>query len=208
MSLVATAVFAALRRMDAEASVPARGSPTGLNWYGGHFRPDLKRPQTEPCWTRRLGQLLPEAGFPTRCEVPYPAAPNRRCDNVLTLHDGGALWLENKGAWKQWWRRRGGEWIYRSYLLHPLVEGLDAKTHTVPHDLAKLDRLRPADATAAAFLLVGLDHESAPMDADVELLVEKAGLARPPWSASEDRWPDPYRTGERVRCWMWDRRVT
>src|SRR5262245_55555802 len=96
---VADAILRALRQMDDEACTPKGGYPTGLAWYGGHFRPECKRPPTETSWTRRLEQLLPTYGFPTKREVCYPYKGSLKCDNVITLADGSKLWLENKGAW-------------------------------------------------------------------------------------------------------------
>ncbi len=202
----ASTVFDLLRRMDAEATVRADGSPTGLSWYGGHYKPEQKRPRTEVAWSKRLAELLPQHGYPTRAEVPYPASPKCRCDDVIVLPDGKKLWLEVKGAWKQYWLDQGGSWIYRSYLLHPLLPGLDAsKTHTVPLDLRKLDPLRPPDADRVAILLIGFDRSDNHMDGDVAELVRMACLDGEPWEGAEDRWPDPYRPGFNVRCWLWHR---
>src|SRR5262245_15494133 len=98
----AALVLSLLRRMDREAVARADGKATGLWWYGGHARPELKRPQTEVEWSRRLGALPAEAGYPTRREVPYPDKPRDRCDLVVTLMDGRRMWLEVKGAWKDY----------------------------------------------------------------------------------------------------------
>jgi len=201
------ALFDALRRMDGEASVEKDGYPTGLAWYGGYFRPECVRPPTETSWTRRLAQLLPEYGFPTRAEVPYPAAPRCRCDNVVTLPGGGRLWLENKGAWKDYWVRKGGVGIYRAYLLHPLVPNLQPKGHTVPLDLKKLDPLGAPDAEAVGFLLLGFDAAAQPMDGDVAEMAGLAGLDRAPWVGASTTWDDRYRPGCRVLCWYWQRTV-
>src|SRR5207302_821765 len=124
-----------LKQMDSEANVSKDGYPTGLAWYGGYFRPDCKRPPTETSWTQRLSQLLTEAGIATKAECRYPGQTRCKCDNVVQLSDGRRLWMENKGAWKEYWRSNGGLGIYRSYLFHPLLPGLDPKTHTVPLDL-------------------------------------------------------------------------
>lgn len=158
------------------------------------------------CWSQRIGELLPERGFPTRVEAPYPSLPRCKCDNVVTLEDGATLWLENKGAWRDYWFARGGMLIYRSYLLHPLVPNLDkSKTHTVPLDLKKLGTLSPPHADQVGVLLVGFERADDPMDKDVAELVALAGLDRPPWTSANDAWTDCYRPGHNVRCWLWRR---
>lgn len=203
---VTNAVFRALRQMDSEAGPTKQGQPTGLCWYGPHRRPELKRPQTEPCWTQRLKELLTDAGYCTRAEVPYPTATNLRCDNVVVLPDGSHLWMETKGAWKAWWASRGGVGIYESYLLYPL-KAVMPKTHTAPQDLSKLHNLSPDSAQHAAFLLVGFDAVTDPMDDDVAELSRLSGLDHSPWVAAHDVWPDSNRPGERISCWFWHRTV-
>lgn len=204
----AKVLFKALHQMDTEASCRKWGEPTGLNWYGGYFRPECKKPPTETSWTRRLEQLLPEYGYPTEREVPYPYNRRRKCDNVVTLPGGARLWLENKGAWKDYWMQNGGSWIYRSYLLHPLVAGLDAtKTHTVPLDFEKLYPLRRPEADYIGFLLLGFDSAADPMDDDVAELTRRAGLNKRPWSVAATGWKDAYRPGCRVQAWLWQRPV-
>ena len=204
MLAFADALFQALRAMDSEADTIRNDEPTGLSEYGGHYQPHVARPRTEPCWTKRLGELLPELGFPTDVEVRYPNGSRKKCDLVVRLEDGRRLWLELKGAWRDYWAGKGNLWIYRSYLLHPLVEGLDAsKTHTVPLDLEKLGALTAQDADLTAVLLVGFDRADDPMDADVASLVKLAGLADPPWSGAVARWLDSRRDGHRISCWLW-----
>lgn len=206
MTRIPAVLFEALRRMDAEADTSKSGNPAGLNWYGGYREPAKARPRTEVCWSQRLGELLPASGFPTRVEVPYPSLGRCKCDNVVSLEDGSTLWLESKGAWRDYWTARGGTLIYRSYLLHPLVPGLDAsKTHTVPLDLQKLATLRPPHADRVGVLLVGFERADDPMDGDVGELVSLAGLDRSPWETATDAWVDAHRPGHNVRCWLWHR---
>ena len=205
----AKTLFQVLRKMDSEAAVTAKRSPTGLNWYGGHYEPEKKRPRSEVCWSLRLAELLPEHGYPTRAEVPYKSLPRCKCDDVITLKNGQTLWLENKGAWKDYWVKQRKLGIYRSYLLHPLLPGLDAsKTHTVPLDLQKLAILEKPEADHVGLLLLGFDTNDAPMAADVADLVRLAGFDRTPWTAASDHWPDPHRTGGNVCCWLWSRPTT
>ena len=205
---LSSAILHILRGMDAEATTTRRGHPTGLNWYGGHIRPDLDRPQTEPLWSKEIACRLTDYGYDTVSEVPCPGK-KWRCDLVVQRPDREKIWIEVKGAWKEWWRQQGGgDLIYRSYLLHPLVPNLDtSKTHTVPFDLERLGTLRPPDATDVGMLLVGFDSCKNPMDADVAELVDLAGLGEWPWIGVHTAWPDAYRPGERVRCWLWLREV-
>ncbi len=202
---LARAIFEGLEGMDREATTVRDGHPTGLYWYGGHARPDQRRPQTEPNWTRRLAESLPSAGFPAAAEVPYPSRPRKRCDLVVDLGDGRSAWIEIKGAFKRYWRERGSEFLYRSYLLHPLEEGLDPKTHTAPRDLEKLSWLAPADAAVVGFLLLGFDTRDAPMDADFADLGRLARLDAPPWRSWERDWDDPQGDEGRTRCRLWIR---
>ena len=202
MNTFAKTLFTSLHQMDTEASTTFKGSPTGLNFYGGYFRPSLKRPPSETSWTRRLNELLPIAGYPTKAEVYYPGS-KQRCDNVVTMPDGGLLWLENKGAWKQYWIDNGGMGIYRSYLFHPLKPGLLAKPHTVPHDLRKLGALHKPDAQRVGYLLLGFDSATAPMEDDVRELAALAKLDAAPWTAFTTSWPDGYRSGQRIHVWLW-----
>ena len=203
----ADAVFQALQKMDAEA-VPGERGLTGLNWYGGHARPDLKRPQTEPSWSRRLAELLPDSGLPARAEVCYPRHTGVQggfCDVVATLPNKTDLWLEIKGSWPLYWGRKNG--VYRSYLFHPLLPGLGDKSHTVPLDIEKLRVLRHEDASHCGLLLLGFDSDGDPMDADVAELVQLAGLVQPPWATCTRSWKAVNRPGENVKCWMWVRAV-
>ena len=205
ITAVSERVFDCLRRMDCEATTIVKGAPTGLNWYGGY----AGNRQTEPQWSRRLVELLRADGLDAKRECRYPGLPRARCDVVIDLGAGETLWLEIKGAWKEYWRQQGNEWIYRSYLLHPLVAGLDkTKTHTAPLDLKKLETLTRRDAAYVGMLLVGFDSDTAPMDADVAELVRLAGLEMQPWTTVSTGWPDPHRPGCRVRCWLWHRAVT
>ncbi len=203
---LAAQLFISLHQMDTEAITVRNGSRTGLSWYGGHARPDLKKPRTEPEWSNRLAALLTDAGMPTNAEVAYPAKPRTRCDLVVQCDDA-SIWIEVKGAWRSYWAKQGGLWIYRSYLLHPLVGGLDAsKTHTAPLDLAKLESLTPKDCDAVGLLLIGFDEPGDPMDADVADLEQRAGL-HGDWSRFSHVWPDAHRPGYDVKAWFWCRAV-
>ena len=80
---------------------------------------------------------------------------------------------------------------------------LDDRTHTVPKDLAKLATLKRPEAREVGILLVGFDSVECPMDSDVAEFVRLARFAAPQWEIAQDEWRDPYRPGERVRCWLW-----
>lgn len=193
------AMLSILHALDEEAVPRADGKPTGLNWYGGHARPDLARPQTEPLWSKALASGLSAGGYASQAEVPYPSTPRERCDLVV----GNRIWIEVKGAWKAYWGKR--DHLYRSYLLHPLVAGLDPKSHTAALDIVKLTRLTKVDADYVGLLLIGFERQDNPMDAEVDVLVKGAGLGA--WSRTEAGWPDAHRAGERVRCSLWVKRV-
>jgi hypothetical protein len=202
MQALAQQILGSLRAMDAEAVPRSDGKLTGLWWYGGHARPELKRPQTEVEWSRRLAALLSNAGYTTRRETAYPGTPRDRCDLVALLPDGRRVWIEVKGAWKDYWVARRGHAIFRGYLLHPLVPyPALGKRHTAALDLEKLGRLGPSSADLVAFLLVGFDRPDAPLDADLAEFVGLAGLGRDPWSGATDSWTDVQQRGVHPHVW-------
>lgn len=210
---IGEAIFSALRQMDAEAETVRDGHATGLWWYGAHARPESKRSRTEVEWSKRMASLLNERGVTAKCEHRYPSsrAGNRQhVDVLITLpaeFGGGRLWLEVKGAWKQYWLERGSERIYRSYLFHPLVAGLDAtKTHTAALDIEKLKGISPTHGSHVGFLLIGFDGEE-PMEGDVREFARLAGIDAQPWQCVLDAWEDVRRPGQHVRCWLWVRAV-
>jgi hypothetical protein len=206
---VASLLFEFLRQMDAEATrkVGSSGAPAGLWDYGRHSRPELKKPQCELEWCKRLAQLLTEREIPVRLERDYPdqeqrprRGRKRQCDLVVTMSGGQSLWIEVKGAWRDWWG--GKNKTYLSWLLHPLVPGLDkSKSHTVPLDLKRLSTLRPPDADHVAELLIGFERPDDPIDSDIATLVSLAGLGA--WNVVSCSWMSPTTPGRQVRCWFW-----
>ncbi len=200
--LLARTIFTALRRMDREAVARADGKATGLWWYGGHARPELRRPSTEVEWSRRLAALLGSSGLAARQEVAYPAQPRERCDLVVEIPGRGRAWLEVKGAWKDYWSARDRDDVFRAYLLHPLVPFPSVRrTHTAALDIAKLVRLRPDDGALAALLVVGFDTADDPLAGDLAELVDRAELDAAPWTGFVDDWTDAAGRGVHVRLW-------
>lgn len=209
MKTLAELIFDLLDVMDREATTVRDGFTTGLYWYGGHAHPASKRPRTEPAWSKRLAELLADRGVPAKCEVKYPSPLRRKsCDVVVSISPAENVWIELKTADKNYWASRSA-WIYRSYLLHPLVPGLDpGKTHTVPLDMTKLATLSRTDAAHVAILLVGFDTPADPMDDDIHELSRVSGLGTVPWSMHRREWKEPYRPDLRTRCWFWHRPTT
>lgn len=192
--------------MDEEAQTTHEGYKTGLHYYGGHYQPDESRPDTEPSWTNRLAEMLPKHGWSCEVEQQYPEAPDgqsSRCDLVIEVDDGSRLWLEVKGAWKDYWLEKGGHVIYRSYLLHPLIDGLMEKSHTAANDLRKLEQLDSDHATHVGLLLVGFDRPDAPMEEDIDELKQLTDLGSGGWHEYHESWPDPHHHARKVKCWLW-----
>ena len=184
-------IVTALRAMDAEAQ-PVNRTPTGLSWYGGWARRDLKRPHTEVEWTRALATRL--GG---QREVAYPADTRKRCDLVV---DG--CWIEVKGLWPAWWAARGQRSIYEAYLFDPLKPyPALKKPHTAARDLIKLRGLAAGDAAMIGLVLIGFDAAAAPCDADIAEFARLGGLEE--WWHGSAAWTDAQRPGESVKVWGW-----
>lgn len=204
---LSTTLFGALRQMDAEATTRLpTGAPTGLSDYGRHSRPELRRPQAEVEWSRRLASLLRAAGYSVTTEVRYPeyALPTKRrrqrCDLVVDLGEEGRLWLEIKGAWRDYWGGKSG--IYHCYLLYPLAPEYDlGKDHTVPFDLTKLKALRTPEAQFIAELLIGFERLDDPMDHEIRRLIRLAELDQ--WRTDVDAWESGTTPNQRIRTWLW-----
>jgi hypothetical protein len=198
---LACRILTHLRDMDREA-VPREGKPTGLWWYGRHARPELRRPSTEVAWTAALTTRLGRDDYAVEKEVPYPDRRRDRCDLVVQLPDGRRVWVEVKGAWKDYWLKKGGVGIFRSYLLHPLVPFPSmGKTHTAALDLVKLERLGPDVANIVAFVLIGFDTADAPLAPEFVEFTSRAQLGCAPWTGAADSWHDAQGRGVHVRLW-------
>jgi hypothetical protein len=197
-------LFRLLLRMDAEATPTAEGAPTGLHEYGRHCDPTGKKPSPETWWTRSLARLLTDAGYPAGKEQNYPDLPGcstaDRCDNVIVLPDGRRLWLEAKGAWKEYWRQQGSLGKYRLYLT--------GQRKSAAADVKKLLPLRPPAADLIGFLLLGFDSTNHPMLEDVAEFAAGNSLTNPLWWHASCHWPDRYRSGRRVHAWVWIRITT
>lgn len=193
------ALFNALLVIDREAAPSAEGRPTGLSWYGKYRHPGQAKPQTEPSWTQRLEELLIQDGFDCYKEIRYPDDPGnaarRHCDNVVIFADDSVLWMENKGAWKEYWRERGSLGKFRSHLMESGNSAL--------HDVEKVAPLCEPHAQWLGILLLGFDAPAAPLEPDVADFTSLANLDSAPWVAASMHWPDRWRDGQRVHAWFW-----
>jgi hypothetical protein len=204
---IAPEITRCLRFMDNEANLKAmfKGQEdwTGLYWYSGFSGVH----GSEKPWTKRLPIVLKEqAGIECRSEVCYPGT-RKRCDLVLDLPDGSTLWLEVKGAWREWWAKKGSLAMYRSYLLAPHVPSV-SRSHSAVQDVTKLKWALPPHADYVGLLIVGFDSADDPMDQDIVDLGQYTGLNDKPWASYHEHWDDPYRPGNRVRCWLWCKAAT
>jgi hypothetical protein len=199
MHEITDALFMALLLMDAEATPTPDGHATGLSWYGKHRHPQQVKPKTEPSWTQRLEELLEDAGFETYKEISYPEDPafcaKRLCDNVVVFPDQSVMWMENKGAWKEWWRQQGKVGKFRSHLMESGNSAL--------HDVEKVAPLCEPHAQWLGILLLGFDSSAAPMEPDVAEFAARAQIDCEPWVPASMHWPDRWRPGERVHAWFW-----
>jgi hypothetical protein len=191
-------LLSSLMLMEQESVPHPSGQTTGLNYYGLYRNPDQVKPQTEPCWTKRLNELFLERGYQSQAEVQYPVAPaaGRRwmCDNVVTLADGTRVWLENKGAWKDYWSELGNVGKFLTYL--------NGDDKSASHDLQKLASLPKADADYVALLLVGFDLASDSMEEQVRAFALDRKLVTE-WQEASIHWSDRWRPGHRVHAWVW-----
>lgn len=192
-------LFCTLLTMQAEAAPSAEGYPTGLAWYGKFRNPNQTKPQTEPSWSQRLAELLSKASYPTIPENPYPAISGQPrvqfCDNVITLPDGSTLWLENKGAWKTYWRQRGNVAKFRSHLF--------TSNNSAAHDVTKIATLCRPSANYIGILLLGFDSLDDPMGGDIDEFRITAQLNSADWTEASMHLPDRWRPRERVHAWFW-----
>lgn len=197
------ALLTAVLVMDGEAVPTASGETTGLYYYGRYRHPDQKRPQTEPSWSERLVELLATAGYQVRNECEYPTVKGSlrppRCDNLITFEDGRTLWLENKGAWKDYWVNRGARAKFRSHLL--------TSDNSAAHDVRKLLKLHPSCADFVGLLLIGFEAVDDPMTAEFEELMDATDLGKAPWQMARLDFPDRWRSSHRVRVWFFSRSV-
>lgn len=200
-------LFRFLRLMDAEAvTMSAPDVPTGLGGYGKHARQDITRPQNELEWSRRLAALFRLDGIECETERPYSQVvagfKRQRLDLWVKLDGSQSIAIEIKGAWSDYWGRQSR--IYRCYLLFPLIAGTDAsKTHTVPHDLQKLQLVHSPEADHVGMLLIGFESADDSMVPDVKELIDAAGLHT--WAEQTDTWESPTDPARIVRCWFWHR---
>lgn len=199
-------IIVILKAMDAEADQSVRGHPTGLWWYGAHCErrngSHMRRPRTEPWWSRDLAERLTTCGHPARAEVPYPLHPRLHCDVVISLPTGGRLWLELKGAWKTWWADQKKEQVFRSYLLD---EPTTSRSHTARGDILKLAKIPGEPHGFSAFGLIGFARCDQPMTAEVQELTQVTGLNDPSWTHRHATWVGQHDAREHVSVWLWGR---
>ena len=199
-------IITILKGMDAEADQPVRGHPTGLWWYGAHCErrcgSNMRRPRTEPWWSRDLSTRLSSLGHPAQAEVAYPDHPRLHCDVVVELPSGGRMWLELKGAWKTWWSERNKLGVYRSYLLDAPSP---ARSHTAHGDVLKLQKIPPTHGGILAFGLIGFARIDEPMTEEVADLARRTGLDDPAWEHRSASWVGQHDAREMVTVWLWGR---
>jgi hypothetical protein len=197
-------IVAILKGMDAEADQPVRGYPTGLWWYGAHCErrcgSNRPRPRTEPWWSRDLAERLTHHTQRAQAEVAYPLHPRLHCDVVVTLPDGGRMWLELKGAWKSWWADQGKAGVFRSYLLD---EPSPSRSHTARGDLGKLALIPTEPRGIRAFGLIGFARRDQPMTTEVTELATLAGLDDGTWTHLDATWAGRHDAREHVSVWLW-----
>lgn len=182
-------VLDALQTMDAEATYLVGGRAAGLQAYR---HPALASNRWEESWSRGIADRVPQC----RVECCYPGA-KKRCDLVWTLEDGSKLWLEVKGAWKQ-------------YLWNGVLKSNSAyRKHlkAAAADVIKVGELPRGIAQHVGLLLLGFDVSGSPMDADIEAFILKAKLKNPEWTVAHRRWADPLAPGHRNSAWLWIRDV-
>lgn len=216
MNDLVTAIFTALKTMDAEATTRKGSFPTGLRWNFEHENPTkpVGRDDTERAWCRRLKVLLPERyGISeVQIEVSYPGG---YCDLVVVLGTGECVWIEVKGAWTYMWDDFAPTRIksHRPYNKHLFSDS------GVVGDFTKLRRVSAEQGSYAAVLLIGFDGQNSAeyrIKTDIAKMKTHAGVDASVWREYYDSWPDPHQMtvpgrmdlGFRVQCWLWSRTVT
>ena len=167
------------------------------------FYPDApKRKLTEePATAWLLAKRLPH-GLVVRPEEPYPVNRRKKCDLVVVLKGGVAVWVEVKFSWKNWFEcingyKTNSDFIFQDYLLG------NHHSHSAAGDFVKLIDLAPASAYLGV-LLIGFDSTDAPMNQDIENLEKQAvGVG---WLRDDpQRWKDRRDPTGRchINCWFW-----
>src|SRR4051812_15792646 len=100
MDAFANELLDVVRGMDDEATTPVNGVRAGLCDYAIHVGSNPKR--YEVAWYRGIVSHLIRRGYDARADVDYPDGSGRECDVLVRFTASRSLWLEVKGAWKQW----------------------------------------------------------------------------------------------------------
>lgn len=186
LSPLAAVIFPSLKEMDAEAH------PHGLYDYGRFVCSEGRKPSAENCWSSELASRLRQRPWTCDSQGQYPGS-KQSCDLIVT-GSNGRIWVEVKGGWKDYWADKGNPGKFRSWLYDSTATDID-----------KLAALDQNHAAYVGLLLVGFEYAHSPMDDEVEKFKKRKGLGGDPWREWKDDWPDPWRQGHRVRCWLWIR---
>jgi hypothetical protein len=188
---VAQQTFRGLREMDVQ-------SATGLcdyvacSPYAGKTRKD------EAAITWGITEVLRKRWHIEQCEHAYPVGGGR-CDRIVQLSDGSRLWLEIKLAWRTWFYevvKHNAPFMYNGYF------GGEHHSHSVAHDLAKMERIGRDHARYLALLVVGFDGRDGKMADDMTALADREGLMKRGWHLLSESWPTRQSDECWNRCWL------
>jgi hypothetical protein len=196
MQQLAPAIFAALRRMDAEAA-PVEGWPTGLRGYHafrqGRWRKDRGVPW-ENSWTERMAELLPDGHRTCKIQQRYPHS-RKTCDLLVSTSRSRFAWIEVKGAWPA----LVGE--------NDCAESADRRNSSfVKHlnraadDIEKLQAAELPNASHIGLLLISFPSPRFPV---LEEHLQIIGRHANGWEELSDQWEDENWKGRSIQCWFW-----
>jgi hypothetical protein len=193
---VGDAVLAALRDMDAACASGLCNYVAATPWAG-------RKGKDEAAIVWGVTERLQKSFDIEQREHDYPGS-REKCDRVLTLADGSAVWIEFKNAWRAWYFERvkhNPSSTYRSYF------NGEGRSHAVSHDFRKLEQLRRCDAAYVAVVVVGFDGDDGVMANDLERLATTQELAARGWRMAADSWQTRQNAACWHRCWFWWREV-
>ncbi len=188
-----------LRLMDDEAdTVSGYCDHAGLIDYASYKGVGGRK--YEESWNDRLAELLSNDETNVFREHRYPNSLNK-CD--LVLRSKATVWLEVKAAWKGWFSSVTGKLknnpnSYKGYLF-----GDAHRTHSVAHDIEKLNRLDSEVADYVGALVIGFDIANKPITPDMEQLIKNMQLKEDGWQIhGAEIWPDRNHPDCRYNCWF------